>query len=150
MARRRDVNDDATPRDRLLRRGAQALTDSELLSILLRTNKEAAGELLDAIGGMIKITAVEHSDLGDTTRAHKAALLAAVEFARRVARARMPKRVNLQRTHTVVRYLRMTYERPSQEVVGALFLDIRRRLIHDAEIFRGAFTRAAVEPRAIM
>jgi DNA repair protein RadC len=50
----------------------------------------------------------------------------------------------------MARYLRMRYECPNQEVMGALYLDVRHRLIHEAEIFRGALTRATVEPRAIL
>ena len=37
-----------------------------------------------------------------------------------------------------------------QETMGALFLDVRNRLIGESDIFRGTMKRAAVEPRAIL
>lgn len=150
MANRRNVNDDESPRGRLLRRGAQSLSDAELLSILLRTSNGVASELLDALGGMFRLTGIEPADLNGTSKARTVTLLAAVEFARRVAKAQVPKRVILCRMPTVARHLRMRYDRPSQEVMGALYLDCRHRLIHEAEIFRGALTHATVEPRAVL
>jgi len=50
MARRSGVDDEETPRGRLLRRGAASLSDAELLSILLHTNKGTAHGLLDLFG----------------------------------------------------------------------------------------------------
>lgn len=49
----------------------------------------------------------------------------------------------------VASYLRLRYCRGGQEVMGALFLDARNRLLAEAEIFSGTLSRAAVEPRAI-
>jgi DNA repair protein RadC len=150
MANRRDVSDDETPRGRLLRRGAQALSDAELLSILLRTEHGVAGELLDTLGGLYRLTSIDAGNLRGTSSVRTAALLAAVEFGRRLARAQVPKRIILRRMPTTVKYLRLRYDRPNQEVMGALYLDCRHRLIHEEEIFRGALTHATVEPRAIL
>jgi len=93
---------------------------------------------------------LDRGALNGTSEARTAALLAAVEFAGRLARSEVPKRVLLCRVLTTVRYLRMRYECPNQEVMGALYLDVRHRLIHEAEIFRGALTHATVEPRAVL
>lgn len=150
MAARRDVARDETPRGRLLRRGVHSLSDSELLSLLLRTSKEVAGELLDDLGGMHRLVGIGKGDLNGTSPARAATLLAAVEFGRRLARAQMPERLVVRYMPQVARYLRMRYERPNQEVLGAVYLDCRHRLIHEAEIFRGALTRTTVEPRAVL
>ena len=50
----------------------------------------------------------------------------------------------------VASYLRLRYCRGEQEVMGALFLDARNRLLSDAGLFSGTLSRAAVEPRAIL
>jgi DNA repair protein RadC len=42
------------------------------------------------------------------------------------------------------------YWQRDQDVMGALFLDIRHRLLGDQEIFRGTLSRAEVEPREIL
>lgn len=150
MATRRNVNNDETPRGRLLRRGAKSLSDAELLSILLRVDNEAADELLQLLGGMHRLVGIERSDLNDTSEARTAALLAAVEFGCRLARAQLPKRIIIRRALTIAQYLRVRYDRPSQEVMGALYLDVRHRLIHEAEHFRGCLIGATVEPRPIL
>jgi DNA repair protein RadC len=56
----------------------------------------------------------------------------------------------MSRPAEVVSYLTLRYSRHDQEVMGALFLDIRHRLLEEAEIFVGTLSRAAVEPRQIL
>ena len=150
MASRRDVTDDESPRGRLLRRGAQSLSDAELLSILLRIDNTQSSELIAGLGGMHRLVGIEPGDLNGTTNARTAALLAAVEFGRRLAQVQLPEQMLLCRMPTVAKYLRMRYERPNQEVMGALYLDVRHRLVHEAEVFRGALTHVTVEPRAVL
>jgi len=50
----------------------------------------------------------------------------------------------------VARYLAIQFASPGQEIMGALFLDTRNRLIGEQEIYRGTLNRAAVEPRALL
>ena len=47
-------------------------------------------------------------------------------------------------------YVAMRYGARDQEVMGALFLDVRHRLIGDQELFRGTLSRASVEPRKVL
>jgi DNA repair protein RadC len=82
--------------------------------------------------------------------AKAASLLATVELARRMARAELPERDLLTHPEAVATFLALRYGLQGQEVMGALFLDTRNRLIQDNEIFRGTLNRAAVEPRAIL
>ncbi|MGB6640460.1 MAG: JAB domain-containing protein, partial [Thermoanaerobaculia bacterium] len=56
----------------------------------------------------------------------------------------------LTHPEAVATFLALRYGLQGQEVMGALFLDTRNRLIQDNEIFRGTLNRAAVEPRAIL
>ena len=56
----------------------------------------------------------------------------------------------LSEPDAVARYLSMRYGCPDQEVMGALFLDARQRLLGESEHFRGTLSRAAVEPRPIL
>jgi DNA repair protein RadC len=50
----------------------------------------------------------------------------------------------------VARYLTLRFGVPDQEIMGAIFLDARNRLIGESEFFRGTLQRAAVEPRALL
>lgn len=146
------------PRERLLREGGTALTDAELLAVLLRTGctglsaLDLARELLVSAGGLAGLATLEGGSLQrrGLGEAKAASLLAAVELARRAARAELPDRVPLGNPEAVARYLLLRYAERDQEVMGALFLDVRNRLLGEAELFRGTIARAAVEPRAIL
>ena len=48
------------------------------------------------------------------------------------------------------RYLQLKAGRRSREVFGCLFLDARKRLICDEELFQGSIDRTAVYPRVIL
>lgn len=50
----------------------------------------------------------------------------------------------------VASYLALRYGVNDQEVMGALYLDTRNRLIKEMELYRGTVNRAAVEPRLIL
>jgi DNA repair protein RadC len=146
------------PRERLLREGGAALADAELLAVLLRTGctgvsaLDLARELLASAGGLAGLATVDAASLRrrGLGAAKAASLLAALELARRVARAELPDRLPLAHPEAVARYLLLRYAERDQEVMGALFLDVRNRLLGEAELFRGTLARAAVEPRAIL
>ena len=142
-------------RERILLHGATSLADSELVALLLRTGArgcpvaEAARRLLERRGGLSGLAqatprALRGTGLGG---AKIATILAAIEIGRRLTRAEVPRRRPLREPATVARYLAMTYSREGQEVMGALFLDTRHRLIDEGELFRGTLDRAGVEPR---
>jgi DNA repair protein RadC len=84
--------------------------------------------------------------LGDSKAA---SVLASLELAKRLARAEVPRRRPLRNPWAVVSYLFLKYTVRDQEVVGALYMDVRNRLIGEREIFRGTLERAVVEPREI-
>ncbi|HYG64914.1 MAG TPA: DNA repair protein RadC, partial [Thermoanaerobaculia bacterium] len=82
--------------------------------------------------------------------AKAASLLAAVEIGRRLARDQLLDREPLSRPAEVARYLSLRYRQRDQEVLGALFLDKKKCLLGEREIYRGTLDRAAVEPREIL
>ncbi|MEM9596398.1 MAG: DNA repair protein RadC [Acidobacteriota bacterium] len=145
---------DESPRERLLRRGAASLSDSELVAVLLSRGartQELAGRLVGDAGGLTRLSASDVTDLRrrGVSDPRAANLLAAFEVSCRLARAQVPRQP-LTHPETVVRYLSMRYTLPDQEVMGALFLDARNQLMSEVDIFRGTLTRMCVEPRAIL
>lgn len=146
------------PRERLLARGCDALSDAELLAVLLRTGRPGssalavARRLLAETGGLVGLAG---SDPGSLRRpglgpAKAASVLAAIEIGRRLARAELPDRQPLSRPGKVASYLDLRYGHLGQEVMGALFCDTRHRLLAERELFRGTLHRAAVEPREVL
>ncbi len=146
------------PRERMLKLGEGALADEELVAVLLRTGKPGqsaiamAAELIHehgGIGGLLwtDIRRMRRYGLGP---AKAASIMAAVELSRRLTRASLSHQSVMDRPESVARYLYLRYGKFDQEVMGALFVDMRNHLIDESEIFRGTLTRAAVEPRAIL
>lgn len=154
----RDFAPDEKPRERLLDHGSHSLSDAELVAVLLRSGcpgvsaVDMARDLLTQYGGLdgllvAPVAGLYRHGLGP---AKAATLLAAVEIGRRMARAELPPRRPLGRPGEVARYLVLRYGTRDQEVMGALFLDARNRLIGERDIFHGTLSRAAVEPREIL
>ena len=147
-----------SPRERLAALGASTLADPELLALCLAHGHQRvdtqllAQRVFTEVGGLAGLpTLTFHSlvRLG-LTETKAAAVLAAVELARRLAFAEIPRRHPLRQPAEVARYLTLTYGNPTQEVLGALFLNGCYRLLSCREIYRGTLTQAAVEPRAIL
>ncbi|HWM90606.1 MAG TPA: DNA repair protein RadC [Thermoanaerobaculia bacterium] len=154
----RELPESERPRERLLKQGSDALSDAELVAVLLRTGVKGvsavrmATELLQETGGLTGLVAftpqgLRRKGLGT---AKAATLLAAVEIASRVAREQLDEREPLTRPAEVARYLALRYWARDQEVMGALFLDTRSRLLGEKEVFRGTLDRAVAEPREIL
>ena len=153
----RDMPAADRPRERLLEQGGRALSDAELLAVLLRTGRfgasalDVARELLAAHGGLSGLESVDSREIRrlGVGPAKAASLLAALEIGRRLAREQLPEEL-LTRPAEVVRYLQLRYGERDQEVMGALFLNLRNRLIGDRNIYRATSDRASVEPRAVL
>jgi DNA repair protein RadC len=139
-------------------KGAEGLSDAELLAGLIaeggedKTALPLAKTLLLKWGDLFTLPAttremLRHEGLGDGQASR---LLAASELARRLAREEVSERKPMSRPEEVARYLTLRYGRLDQEVLGALFLDVRHRLISDAEAYSGTLHRASVEPREIL
>lgn len=136
------------PAGRLLAYGPGTLSDPELLHVLTGRPLSACDKVLeDGIGRLLTMGTVELAHLPDGAIAR---ILAAVELGRRIARSGVRDREPLTHPAAVARYLALRYSQHDQEVMGALFLDTRNRLLGDREIFRGGLNRAAVEPRALL
>lgn len=156
----RELPETERPRERLLEQGSGSLADSELIAVLLRTGSlgasalEIARELLYENGGLAGLLGATPQTLRrrGLGPAKAASLLAALEIARRLAKEKVADedRDLLNRPAEIARYLSLRYPTGDQEVMGALFLDIRSRLLGEREIFRGTLDRAAVDPREIL
>ena len=143
-----------SPRDKILSLPPKTLSNTELLSILVGPGTSGAaacaGRLLGegSLGYLIPSRPIDLYHQG-VTRTGAARLLAAYELARRLASETIQDRLSLLQPADVARYLTLHFAQ-RQEVMGALYLDVRHRLLGSAEIFRGTMHRAAVEPSIIL
>ena len=146
------------PPARLLRAGAQSLSDAELVAVVLQNGRagrsavDVAGELLAKAGGLPGRAGACAKRLrsNGVSRAKVAAVLASVEIACRMAAAGVPEREPLKQPLALARYIDLRYARRGQEVMGALYMNSRHRLLGERELYRGTLHRAAVEPREVL
>ena len=154
----RELPVDERPRERLLVNGGGALSDSELVAVLIRSGRpgrsalDLARDLLADRGGLEGLHGASAEELRrrGVGPAKTASLLAALEIGSRLARAELPVGELLSRPAAVARYLQLRYSLCGQETMGALYLDTRNRMLAERELFRGTLDRAAVEPRIIL
>ncbi|MEY2734983.1 MAG: hypothetical protein RLZ58_392, partial [Pseudomonadota bacterium] len=138
---------EARPREKLLARGPAALSDAELLALVLRTGVTGlpvlalAQQLIDDFGGLSGLLHTDASDLkrvrGLGGNAKRAELLAVLELARRAIGERLRERAALGSPDAVKQYLQLHLGQRTHEVFAVMFLDTQNRLIALEELFRG-------------
>jgi len=146
------------PREKLAIDGVDALSDAELLAILLGTGAarqpatELAAGLLSGFGGLRGLlragrqTLERQHGLGP---AKAATLLAVLELSRRYLQETLQRSSPLENPHATQRYLQAVLRDHPHEVFAALFLDTRHRVITFEELFRGTIDGATVYPRVV-
>lgn len=147
------------PREKLLARGAQALSDAELLAIFLRVGVrgksavDLARELMLHFGSLTRLFSASHkecvavSGLGD---AKFAQLQAVLEMARRALGESLRQHDVLSTPAAVRDYLRLRIAGLEHEVFVAVFLDAQNRVLKTEELFRGSLTQTSVYPREVV
>jgi DNA repair protein RadC len=147
------------PRERLLEVGPQALSDGELLAVLLGTGTreqdvtELARSLLSEWGGLPALLGSAPAELVRAKGlgpARVARLVAALEIGRRYLGAPAPQRSALGAPADAARFLKARLLDLPHEVFCCLFLDTRHRLIRCEELFRGTIDGATVYPREVV
>lgn len=153
-----DWPEDDRPREKLLQKGVDALSDAELVAIFLRSGikgrsaVELAREILArhrSISGLLAAAASLTATPG--VGAAKSALLqAARELSRRALREQLESGCALSSPQAVRDYLRLTLEDRPHEVFLAVFLNAQNRVLAAEELFRGTLTQTSVYPREVV
>jgi DNA repair protein RadC len=154
----KDLPAEARPREKLLARGPQALSDVELLAILLRTGMagknvfQLAAELLapNGVAGLLQASAQSLRLVKGLGPAKQAELLAVLELARRALQQQLEQREVFHSPDAIRHYLQLHLAHKSHEVFAVLFLDNQNRLLAMEELFRGTLSQTSVYPREVV
>jgi DNA repair protein RadC len=147
------------PREKLLRLGCHALTDTELVAILIRsgtagrTAVDVARDLLVEFRSLRGLLSADPSRLCAARGlgpAGYAQLQAALEIARRHYQELMQNGPALTNPRATREFLRMRLRDLEHEVFCCLYLDNRHRVIAFEELFRGTIDGASVHPREVV
>ena len=155
-----DLPADSRPRENLLARGAAALSDTELLALLLRTGLAGKGvmtlaqELVETFGGLAGLLHTDARALGRIKGlggpAKRSQLVAVLELARRAMAEQMRARQVLDTPEALAHYLQLHLAHRGHEVFAVLFLDAQHRMIALEEMFRGTLAETSVYPREVV
>ncbi len=155
----KDIPLDARPREKLLARGPAALSDAELLALLLRTGLpgknalQMGQELLNTFGG---VAGLLHSgpealkSIKGLGPAKRAEIVAVLELARRALAEELKEKTVFSTPQAIRDYLQLQLGSRPYEVFAVLFLDAQHRLIAFEELFRGTLAQTSVYPREVV
>jgi DNA repair protein RadC len=170
----KDIPAEARPREKLLSRGPGALSDIELLAILLRTGIQGKGvlqmaeELLQlkkesslrntdgglggfgGIAGLLGATADDLKRVKGLGPAKRAEIVAVLELARRAMAQKLQEREVFSDPNAVKHYVQLHLSGKAHEVFAVLFLDAQNRLLAMEELFRGTLSQTSVYPREVV
>jgi DNA repair protein RadC len=155
----KEIPVDDRPREKMANKGATALTDAELVAILLRTGTAEKSALdiaseLTADGGLYKrlasITRLnELMNIKGLGQAKAATVLAALEIGRRIASAKPVEKIHLSCPQDVADFLmpRLRYAAKEQFVV--ILLNNKNKVIGTEVVSEGSLSSSIVHPREV-
>ena len=147
------------PREKLLTKGAQSLSEAELLAIFLRTGVagksavDMARDLIKRFGSLTRLfnaTQKEFCEAPGLGPAKYAQLQAVLEMARRALDEKIKAGDALNSPKAVRDYLRLALAGREYEVFAGIFLDAQNRVLAVEELFSGTLGQTSVFPREVV
>ena len=147
------------PREMLLEKGPEALSDASLLAILLRTGRQGknaialAREMINTFGGLNGLMVTTQEDLLSVKgigKAKVAQILAAMEIVKRQLRQPLEKINIIKNPHHLFEYLKVSMADLSREEFRLLHLNRSKHLIAEEVLFRGTVDESAVYTREVI
>jgi len=150
---------DDRPREKLIAKGPEALSDAELVAIFLRTGvrgRSAVDLARDSLARFGSLSGLFAADAGRFTAvpglgaAKYVQLQAVLEMARRALREKLDRGSALTSPQAVRDYLRLKLQDRPHEVFVGVFLDAQNRVLAVEELSRGTLTQTSVYPREVV
>jgi DNA repair protein RadC len=154
----KDLPPDDRPREKLLRLGAAALGDNELVALVLGSGLvhasalAVANDLLRTRGGVHGLARSTCADLAQVTgvgAAKAAKLVAALELGRRTLVVAPAARIRIRSPVDAASLLMPPFGSRQAEHFGALLLDSKHRVIRTVIVAMGTLNSTIVEPRDV-
>lgn len=153
----KELPPDSRPRERLIRQGVKALSDAELLAIILRSgNKrenvvEVANKLLKSYNlkslSRLRVNTLKKNlGIGETKASQ---IIASFELGRRLSRFNDGKKIMVNNAKDIARLFLHELSSLKKEHFLGIYLDSRKRIIKEETIFIGTLNSSLVHPREI-
>jgi DNA repair protein RadC len=156
----KDYPDHDRPREKLLTKGPTALTDTELLAILVQ-NGHAGGSALDLARELLstgngQLSALARQNIREIMRikglgqAKASLLVAAWELGRRRHAAESLEKPQVRDSAGVASFLRAHFQDLAHEVFAVVYLNRANRILHWEVVSSGGITGTVADPRIIL
>ena len=162
MKNEKEVKQQDMPYEKFLRFGAEGLTESELLAIILRTGTKDSSALQlaekvlslakyprDGLLGLYDITLEELMSIKGIGMVKAVKLKALTELSMRISASSAKTGLVFTRSSTVAAYYMEQLRHRSTECLMLLCLDSKGQLIHEKKLSDGSVKMAYVSPREI-
>jgi DNA repair protein RadC len=148
------------PREKLLNQGAQALTETELLAIILRNGNASTGETaIDharlLLGQFHGLKGIDEASVQELNRvkglgpAKIAQLKACLEIARRFNGRKWESGQPLRSSEEVFHHFRESLEKEKREFFYVVLLNNKNKKIREVKVSEGSLTASLVHPREV-
>ena len=146
------------PRERLLCEGAESLSDSQLLAILLRVGRQEASavkvgmEVLESDGGvsgLLHCSAEELCTVPGVGPAKAAQIIAAVELGKRAVSAPLTTGMRIGSSADLFKHYHARLRDLRHEIFAVVLLDAKHQVIRDVTVSEGSLTLSIVHPREV-
>lgn len=146
------------PRERLLTRGAAALTDAQLLAILLRVGRhrstavEVGMDVLHRVGGLNGLAQCGLEELcaiPGIGEAKAAQLKAALELGRRAMASPLSKGTRISSSRDLFNHFHSSLRDLRHEIFKVVLLDAKHSIVREATVSEGSLTLSIVHPREV-
>ena len=151
---------DDRPREKLLLKGAENLSDSELLAILIvnGTKQKSAVELAkdvlksakNNLPDLGKLSVKDLMQIKGIGEAKAIAIVAAMELGRRRQALSYREKAIVEKSDDVARYLQTLLKDYRHEVFAVLFLNRANKINHFEIVSEGGMTGTVADPRIIL
>ena len=155
--------EDERPREKLLKKGPEYLSDCELMAIVLRTginNNNSSSSALDLakvllsryknLNELFNVSVSELTEIKGIGRAKAAQVMAALELGRRVVSEKNGNNVSFRCSEEVANYYIPLLKDLKKEQFRVLLLDIKNKVIKEVLISQGSLTSSIVHPREVI
>lgn len=146
-----------SPRQRLMCRGVETLTDQEILGVVLGKGEVSDLEVADNILGSMasledleRLSFKELEDIQGVDELKALQIKAMLELSKRVEKAGMERTEPIMSSKQMARRMMLDIGDKRQEHLVAIYLDTQNRIIQQKTVFIGGVRRSIAEPREIL
>ncbi|MEL7645696.1 MAG: DNA repair protein RadC [Anaerolineaceae bacterium] len=148
-----DLREENRPRERLIAEGPQALSDGELMAVLLGSGMpgvnaiDLGNQILMELGGFAGINRTDVAELENIPgvgRAKAARIKAAVELGNRLSKERTETRTVIRSPEDVVRLVGLELRGKEQEELWVLWLNVRNQVLGIDRLYKGSQDSSSV------